>query len=503
MTPKIIEETPKKNKENEESLGFSIETPKKGKDPEISPSEVRIFSAAEKKSMCSSLKAKMRDMLITFGNIEKYSLPDLKQDAQVKRMVDRLSTTGAKVTYMTIAREEADEACKFPHFHLAIKFDSSNKVKCGTVKSKLYELFPMYHGNIDFSVKNTTRYIDKAKYLVCPEKDKVVDINPKVVGETYDELMKRIEKSAGSAKRRREIMENWVDELIRAAKDCEGSYEQYMKDDAVKEIMWDRPYQCISTFREIARVPEEIKEEKMDKTFPLDTYVEPMIEFFDQWFASDKRKGDCIIMQGKPDYGKSTFLYSWAKERGYSCFKAPASLRDWHGYDDQDIVIWDDMDEDRRDLRHQRITQLFDGQVTFLDLKYGKGVNVKCPKIIVTVNNGFDYYRSPAKFQARTTLCSINGSLLKNPVEIDKFPINSVTWSTESGLVLDGSFDGETKASGSKRKRDDNKDVNTKSKLIKVMIKDELALSKYTFMTQSKWDEMDDGVKNDCNYYLE
>ena len=37
----------------------------------------------------------------------------------------------------------------------------------------------------------------------------------------------------------------------------------------------------------------------------------------------------------------------------------------------------------------------------------------------------------------------------------------------------------------------------------KVMIRDELALSKYTFMSQSKWDEMDDGVKNECKYYLE
>lgn len=118
---------------------------------------------------------------------------------------------------------------------------------------------------IYISVRNTDSYLAKAKYLICPVKNKTVDLNPVVVfGETYDELLKRIEKSAGGAKERRVIFENWSSEIIRAAKDCNGSFEAFMNDKAIQIIiMWDKPYQCVQAFREIStRVKLELTEKK-------------------------------------------------------------------------------------------------------------------------------------------------------------------------------------------------------------------------------------------------
>lgn len=126
---------------------------------------MRFFTTAEKKLMCSRLKSCQRDnMLITFGNIERFTIPDLKSEREITRIrkgevrkdgtikVPGLNTSKTVVTYMTVVREEADKSCPFPHFHLAIKFDAKNAVCCGTVKSKLYKLYPDYHGNIDIYI---------------------------------------------------------------------------------------------------------------------------------------------------------------------------------------------------------------------------------------------------------------------------------------------------------------------------------------------------------------
>lgn len=108
---------------------------------------------------------------------------------------------------------------------MAIKFDSKGGVSCGGVKGKLYKLFDMYHGNIDISISNTSCHLEKARYLICPSKDKQVDPDPLVYGETKEELCKRIENSARGAKRSREILENPSVELIATIKDCNGDFE--------------------------------------------------------------------------------------------------------------------------------------------------------------------------------------------------------------------------------------------------------------------------------------
>lgn len=78
---------------------------------------------------------------------------------------------------------------------------------------------------------------------------------------------------------------------------------------------------------------------------------------------------------------KTKFVLSWAKERGYSVYKAPSSLREWFAFNDQNILLWDDCDENRCDLGGQRITHLFDDQIVSLDVKCAQGIMVRCPKI--------------------------------------------------------------------------------------------------------------------------
>lgn len=383
-----------------------------------SDGKLKIFTKNEKMKLCSSMGSKQRDMLITFGNVHKYNLPPIKEKEWVAKIIERVKTPSSVITYMTIAYEEADEGCKFPHYHVVIKIDSKNTVRCGAIKKKLYELFPDYHGNIDFSVKNANCYLDKAKYLVCPTKDKIIDPTPMVYGETHVELMKRIENSAGGAKRKREIEENWTTELVNAAREAEGDYAVFMESEAFKTLGWDKPYQCITAFRELSKARTT---ELTEEIFPLSDYRYDMITFMDEWYKGKKLKGDVLIFQGIPDMCKTRFVLSWAHHRNHTIFKAPASMREWYDYKGQDIVVWDDMCEDRKDLGGQRITQLFDNQITSLDVKCTQGIHVKCPKIILTVNCGLVYDETPEKFIARSTLVNIRSSLLINPLTRVKY----------------------------------------------------------------------------------
>jgi hypothetical protein len=383
----------------------------------------RVFTKEEKKKLCASLNGRQKDLLITFGNIENYNLPDIKKEKWVARITEALCTEQMTVKYMVIAKEEADKACKFLHYHIAMKLDCKNAARLGTIKSKLYKLFNLYHGNIDIAANNNTPYIDKARYLICPIKDKVVDPNPKVYGETYEELCKRIENFAGKRKRNAEIVENWTMELIEAARTAEGSYEAFMKSEAFCALAWEKPYQCITAFREISKV-QKIKLE--EQFFPLSDYNDEMVKTMDHWYGDEKKKGDVLIFQGKPDVCKTRFIFSWAKERGYTVFKAPSSLREWYHFMNEDIILWDDMDEDRKDLGGQRLTQLFDGQITSLDVKCVQGIQVQCEKIIITMNEGFKYEYAPEKFKARTCLVSVTESLMKKPKEMLKYEYNSM-----------------------------------------------------------------------------
>jgi len=392
--------------------------------------DVKIFSWDEKIDMCNKLKKQQRDMLITFGNITKYKLPFLKTDEMANRICEYLNTEKAIITYMTIAYEQADTGCPFPHVHIAIKLDSKHAPNCGSVKKKLYKLFTDYHGNIDISTKNNTCYLEKAKYLICPSKDKKVDPEPYVMGETYIDLCKRIENAASGAVRSREIRQNWNQEMIQAARKAEGNFEAYMESDVYKELGQSLAYQLVTCFRELSKKKKVKLEEEI---YPLSDYSKSMVNFMDRWYDGPKKKGDTLLFQGDPDTGKTRFLFSWAAERGLSVYKCPSSLREWYGYEGQDICIWDDMSEDRKDLGGQRMSQLLDGQVVSLDVKCVQGIEVKCPKIIITMNNDFDFYDSPAKFKARVCLVKIQHHLSNEKINISKYPFKIVRYN-EHGL---------------------------------------------------------------------
>lgn len=395
---------------------------------------LKIFTQKEKIKMCSSMTSKQRDMLITFGRVDKYKLPNIKDDKWVTKIIDRVKTQKSAISYMTIVYEKADEACPFPHYHIAIKIDSKNPVRCGSVKKKLYEIFDTYHGNIDISIKNTNCYLDKAKYLICPVKDKIIDPLPKIYGETIDELMKRIENSANGAKRRREIEENWTTELIEAARESEGNYAVFMESEAFKTLGWNKPFQCITAFRELSKTKPIIIEEQ---TFPIEDYREDVIAKFDEWYNSPKTKGDVLIVQGPPDTGKTRFLFSWAKHRNIEVFKAPASMREWYTYDNQDLIIWDDISEDRKDLGGQRMAQLLDNQIVDLDIKCAQGIKVQCSKIIMTMNEEFIMENAPEKFQARCCLIKVHSHLTKKPIKENKFAWKRMDiYQEDTGIII-------------------------------------------------------------------
>lgn len=73
-------------------------------------------------------------MLITFGNITKYKLPFLKTEEMANKICEYINTENSIITYMTIAYEQADTDCPFPHVHIAIKLDAKNAPACGAVK---------------------------------------------------------------------------------------------------------------------------------------------------------------------------------------------------------------------------------------------------------------------------------------------------------------------------------------------------------------------------------
>jgi len=88
-----------------------------------------------------------------------------------------------------------------------------------------------------------------------------------------------------------------------------------------------------------------------------------------------------------------------------------------------------DMSEDRKDLGGQRMAQLLDGQITSLDVKCVQGIQVKCPKIIMTMNTDFDFEDSPEKFRARVCRFRVNHHLTLKKIDTSKFEVRDVEYS--------------------------------------------------------------------------
>lgn len=206
-----------------------------------------------------------------------------------------------------------------------------------------------------------------------------------------------------------------------------------MKTDVFKSLAWDKPYTVFKAWDKISKQ----RVEELDEIFPVEDYSNCFIRQLDNWYNRPPCKGDILVLQGKPDTCKTKCVLSWATSRGINWFKAPSSLREWYGYNNQDLVIWDDMDENRKDLASQRMAQLRDHQVVLLDVKCKQGIQVRVPKMIITVNEDLIYEKTPSKFQARTILCKIEESLLKDEVTSNNQPVKDMTY-RKKGMVING-----------------------------------------------------------------
>ena len=360
----------------------------------------KIFTDEEIKKNCDNLGTMgQRDILVTLRNIEFYKLRYLKTDKEAQRIAEWLSDSKYIIQYMTIAYEGGNEEEK--HCHIAFNYNSKSQKRLKAFKKKLYKLFPEYRGNIDIAFDNTSPYLAKAKYLISPTKDKKVDENPYIYGETYDELILRISKSADGAKEAEEIVKNWTQSMVQAAKDAEGSFEQFSLSPVYKTLGDKFGYHLVRCFNRLSVKP--IKE-----CLPLSDYNDLAIKQMDWWWKQPISKGDVLIIQGHTD--KTGFIFSWAKERNITIFKCPESMRGWYNWDRQKLCIWDgdDMSKNRRNLGEQRFSQLLDHQIISIE-----GKNIRINKMIIIVNMKFDYNTIDPKFQSRTCLVNVSESLLK------------------------------------------------------------------------------------------
>jgi len=96
-------------------------------------------------------------------------------------------------------------------------------------------------------------------------------------------------------------------------------------------------------------------------------------------------------------------------------------------------MVMRDMSEDRKDLGGQRMAQLLDGQITSLDVKCVQGIQVKCPKIIMTMNTDFCFEESPEKFRARVCRFRVEHHLTLKKIDTSKFEHTDVKY-TKHGV---------------------------------------------------------------------
>jgi len=175
----------------------------------------------------------MRDMFLIFENKTETNGVNIKTKDSVEIILNRLQTYKTRISFITTIKTQKG-------YETAIKFKSDNSPRCESVRKHLEEVFPDYKIFIDTNDK--TSYLQKARKLICPIDDVLIDPYPYIFGEDKRSLCYRIQNSGRGDNRSASKRTN-LQYKIRACLEEKGdNYEIFITTRVYLDNAWKYPY---------------------------------------------------------------------------------------------------------------------------------------------------------------------------------------------------------------------------------------------------------------------
>lgn len=159
---------------------------------------------------------------------------------------------------------------------IALEIRAKNSLSLPAFLKMLYvQIFPKYHCQIqvDSSKDSNTSYLKKARELVAPLEAREMDMEPFVFGETFYDLLMRIENDVKDAKRTTAINRTWWKYprgILRAALEANRSWLVFIGDDEYKKLGAMYPFRDRYAFDKVSTEiipwlpePDESDEDRM------------------------------------------------------------------------------------------------------------------------------------------------------------------------------------------------------------------------------------------------
>lgn len=190
-----------------------------------------------------------RDFFLTWKQaVGTKPLFDLKSKDNVEKMLKEINTEKRSVSYMTIGNKSTNDETKHHEVELVLKIKCKNAIYIGKLLKTLYSTFPDFEGVINFGEADNDTYLEKSRRIVAPLSPRDVDMKPFVYGETFHELLKRIENSSRKQSTKRKMSLNWSMDIEQAATYASGCWPTLVKTEIFQEYGKKHPFQFRTAF---------------------------------------------------------------------------------------------------------------------------------------------------------------------------------------------------------------------------------------------------------------
>lgn len=231
------------------------------KDP-VSP---KMLSWDEKKTLCHSFKGvRRREVTLWFPN--SASLGNVKSTETFKRIERFAMTPSSQLEYGVVVEEVVGcDRDTTTEVRMALKIKIKNAGIVGDFLWKLYKyVFPRYDFEIRLDLSDKSVYLAKARELVAPLEARKMDMEPFVFGETFYELLIRMENAAKGAMRSTKISYSWTRyplKLLSAVMNSGGDWITFIDTDVFKKIGEKYPFHCRYAFDVLSKNVSMIESE--------------------------------------------------------------------------------------------------------------------------------------------------------------------------------------------------------------------------------------------------
>lgn len=327
-------------------------------------------------------------VLVTLGPFEA---PGYPKDPKLK--ISRLLPPewADKISKLGIAYEPYTEREGY-HYHYCISLKGK-----GIRKKDMYPAW--WHTFPDCGIDIQVKYkVDDYlfNYIIIPDKDKILDENPYLLGTTKQEQLNRAADM--KAKRTKGSLEQ-LEELEEAIAEGMAFNELAHLNNKTASLVFQNKLGAV-----IANVKK--MQETGDRRIPAMDEWQPDVPYVDHYnkeatrfylkeqFAHYRFKHGQLYIHGPPNTFKTTTLQQIAAEEGWRIFEATQSMREWVDFDPKsvDLILWDEFDPKQLEFNRMRLLKLLAGSSTSIDIKYGEVIpdlNLRTENIAVVFLSNF------------------------------------------------------------------------------------------------------------------